>query len=86
MKRIALILTILLMCISLCACGNGFSTDVFDENGIYAQFDTLSAEDKEEFLAQAQEAGYALGIDREGRITLQKDGKTFVLGTGSAAE
>ena len=86
MKKLALIMAVVMLCLSLCACGRVFSTRVFDENGIYADYDNLSTEDKEEFLFQAQEEGYTLGIDREGRLTLHKDGKTYVLGTGNAEQ
>ncbi|MBR5273373.1 MAG: hypothetical protein IKU25_08310 [Clostridia bacterium] len=81
MKKLALIMAIVFLCLAFCACGKTFSTKVFDENGIYEQYDELSAQDKEKFLFEAAEEGYVVGIDGEGRITLTKDGKTYALGT-----
>ena len=86
MKKLALILAIVFVCLAFCACGKTFSTKVFDENGIYAEYSSLSAEEQEKFLSEAEEEGYALGMDNEGRITLKKDGKTYVLGESKAAK
>ncbi len=86
MKKLALILTIMIMCLAFCACGKTFSTKVFDENGIYAEYSSLSVEDQEKFLAEAVEEGYTIGMDNEGRVILKKDGKTFVLGESKTAK
>ena len=57
-----------------------WSRDLFNSNGIYANYDELSAEDKEKFLSEAQGEGYSLGMSEDGRVTLEKDGDTLILG------
>lgn len=85
MKKLASVLAILIMCLAFCGCGKTFSTKVFDENGIYADYSNLSVEEQEKFLAEAVEEGYSIGMDNEGRVTLRKDGKTYVLGESKFA-
>lgn len=80
MKKIAIIALIGVMCLSLCACGKVFSEKLFEGDGIYQEFDGLSEETRERLISEATKDGYTLGFDTEGRLTLSKDGKTFVLG------
>ncbi len=80
MKKIILIALLIVLSISLCACGKLFSEKLFDGDGIYQEYDALSDSEKEQFMNEATEDGYTVGFDTEGRITLIKDGKTLVLG------
>lgn len=80
MKKLVALALAFVMCLALCACGKMFSEKLFDGDGIYQEYDSLPDEEKEQFLNEATKDGYAVGFDSEGRITLTKDGKTFVLG------
>ena len=85
MKKIIAILLALVTCFSLCACGKLFSENLFEGDGIYQEFDSLPESQREQLLSEAAAEGYAIGFDHEGRITLKKDGKTFVLGESRTA-
>jgi len=74
------VLLSIVMSLTLCACGKGFSEKLFEGDGIYQEFDSLPENEREEFLSEAVKEGYTVGFDEEGRITLAKDGKTLVLG------
>ena len=86
MKKIAILVLVCIMCLGLCACGKVFSEKLFDGDGIYQEYDSLSEDAKEQLLTEATEDGYMIGFDSEGRITLKKDGKTFVLGESKKVE
>ena len=57
-----------------------WSKELFNQNGIYAAYDDLSGEEKENLLAQAQQEGYTIGLSEDGRITLTKDDEILTLG------
>lgn len=85
MKKIIIAILALVMCLALCGCGKAFSEKLFEGDGIYQEFDSLPESEREMILSEAVEDGYALGFDVEGRITLTKDGKCFVLGESRTA-
>lgn len=80
MKKMGIIFLAVAFCFMLCACGKGFSERRFKGDGIYQEYDQLTKEEQEQFLSEAVQKGYNLGIDDEGRVTLTKDGKTYILG------
>ena len=80
MKKIGIIVLTVVLCFAFGSCGKGFSKKHFEDDGIYQEYDSLSKEEQEQFLHEAEREGYVMGFDSEGRIILTKDGETLVLG------
>ena len=83
----AIIITLCIVALLIAAgCSNNagnksnFDLSLFNINGIYAGYDDLTKEEQEQFLVDAANNGFAIGIDKSGRLTLTKDEKTYFLG------